>query len=499
MSKKPVIDVYPTYFALKPDINGHFCGIDMKRYVGNHLAQREFNKWQRKWNTIKKYYHFDYNSEELRIPRHILDTFLVHLGHMTTVKPDVVYHDILKPSKTKPAKFKLKRGVAPRPDQIIPVDFLANEKLGPMRAIEIQTGKGKTPMSIFAMVKIDKPTLIVVPSNLVKQWIKSIKDFLVLDSKDICVLSGHKSIAKVLSEKVMNSSYRPKIFIMGIRTGSMWTNNEAYDLLPFMQEFIDHYGIETKIFDECHLNFQALCRIDMEISVRNNLYLSATYDRSDYFGSKIFHTVFPKSVKHTGEYDTYVDIYVYSYSTPREPAYADIHTDKGYNHNLYEDWIYSTPGCGSVLINLIIKCIDKHFLNIRNKEQKLLILASKVETCEKLAAYLKERYSNLRVSKFVGGDSEDNLYGNYDMVISTPGSSGTGRDVKNLRSVINTVSVGSYPLTTQILGRLRKLDNGDIPEFVDIFNVRIEKQRRHAETRIDIYKERARAFHQIFD
>ena len=66
-----------------------------------------------------------------------------------------------------------------------------------------------------------------------------------------------------------------------------------YDSLPSYKKLQETIGFATKIFDECHLNFYANTQIDLQSSISHNIYLSATYMRSDPQGKKIFNLVFP--------------------------------------------------------------------------------------------------------------------------------------------------------------------------------------------------------------
>ena len=76
------------------------------------------------------------------------------------------------------------------------------------------------------------------------------------------------------------------------------------------------------------------------------------------------------------------------------------------------------------------------------------------------------------------------------MIVSTIKSCGTGRDIKGLKTCINTVSFGSEPLAAQVMGRLRQIP-GEETIFVDMWNDEIPQHRYHITSRIEVYKNKA--------
>ena len=66
--------------------------------------------------------------------------------------------------------------------------------------------------------------------------------------------------------------------------------------------------------------------------------------------------------------------------------------------------------------------------------------------------------------------------------MATTGKAGTGLDVKGLITVYNTVSLRTSILTSQQLGRLRKMEGRDLI-YVDRCDCNIGAHRRHANER----------------
>jgi hypothetical protein len=77
--------------------------------------------------------------------------------------------------------------------------------------------------------------------------------------------------------------------------------------------------------------------------------------------------------------------------------------------------------------------------------------------CKSVANKLNDDYGNkLSISDYVSSHDVSVLYDN-DIVVSTAGSSGTGKDIPYLRTAISTVALGSIQRNLQMLGRLRPI------------------------------------------
>jgi hypothetical protein len=101
--------------------------------------------------------------------------------------------------------------------------------------------------------------------------------------------------------------------------------------------------------------------------------------------------------------------------------------------------------------------------------------------------YLKYPYMDLNINTYFS-DTEDEILDESDIIISTVGSCGVGRDIGNLRTTIVTNSFNAFTLNKQTLGRLRKLKNGDTPHFIYITNENIQAQMNHRYQRKKIFQ-----------
>ncbi len=344
-----------------------------------------------------------------------------------------------------------------------------------------------TYCAIRAITNLANPTLVIC-DGLVDQWKKEFLEKTTIPEDDIYLIRGAPSLVKLFKHKL-----QPKIFVASIDTlrPYMVGCNAPYNVIPSYPKFLEHFQIGIKVVDEFHLNFGTLVSIDLRSNVKHNLYLSATPKRSSKQEKKIFDFVFPpKIISGGGEYDKYVNVTFYRYRLElnNQNHFKTIH---GYSHAKYESYITNNNLVRQrFMFSVIFPLINSHFVHVRTTGQKLLIFCHTVLFCEVMRDYVAGHFPTMDVRTYTQADPESNLE-EADIIISTPKSCGTGKDIANLRTVIQTCSIGSEPLVEQILGRLRKLKNGDTPEYVDIFNTALGFHMGHYRRRSNVYKAKA--------
>lgn len=484
MEETLIIIQYPTFSAIHISNKQPYSNF-VRDFVQKKLTDYNYDNRFKRYRPNRQYYYYDEINKCLCIPVEFT-SMLVALLKSRNIRVKLTKN---KTHPGDPINLMMNPSWHDRPKQTPAIKFLTKQKCS-MRGLALSTGLGKTYCAIKTIVKLNRVT-IVLTAGLVEQWMLAIQEQTNIKEEDLYVLKGYNSILDI-----MDSDLRPKIFIGSIATiRGFIKNNDNYNDAPMnYTEFLKHFGVGIKIVDECHENFHAITQIDLRSIVRNNIYLSATYTRTNKSTLSIFNRIFPPTMRYgEGSYKKYVDITFYRYNLAiNERKVMGVH---GYSHPKYEKLIIHNKDFLDMFVDqVLIPCIDAHYINIKSEGQKLLILVSTVDLVTLLVDTLSEHYNQLTIKPYTAADPDDNYKEGTDIIVSTPTSSGTGVDIKELRTAINTVSIQAEARIKQMLGRLRELPSGDIPEYVDIFNNNITAQRRHAKRRTAIYKQMGKKF-----
>lgn len=499
---KPIkvrIEVATTWIRLKTDRVGDIGGISIAKYIYNNLMEHEYLPRFDRWEIKSRYALLDEKSSYAYMPRYALDDLIGAIQREASSKHVIVDIETVNVDPVTPHKIKMSMvdNFALRGHQPEMIEFLEDQSCG-FKPLALMTGSGKTVCTIKAIVDMGYPALIVL-SMLVEQWYKSILDFTKLTKDDIFVVKGFSSLDNLW--RMVKGGWQPKIVLFSTRTLALYCIDPQppYDKLPSYEELQKAIGFGVKATDECHLNFNTNSLIDYRSNIKMNIYLSATYQRSDEQGARIFNTYFPPQLKYGEQFTKkYTTVYLLKYHLciPWKDN-RKFKVAKGYMHALYEDYLLKHASYLKVFITEVIRpAIIRFFINVRKLGQHLLILTKTKKFAIELEKQLKSQVAGLSLSIFFSGSpdaygKEDNL--KSDIIISTVQSCGTGRDIKGLKTCINTTSFSSEPLCIQMLGRLRELPNEDT-FYIDMYNTEVPSHKNHAWSRTLVYQRRAKSF-----
>lgn len=348
---------------------------------------------------------------------------------------------------------------------------------------------GKSYIAIRSIIELNLKTIVVLPAFLVNQWTEVIAKH--TDAK-VYEIRGSNSVFSLFDNKELVD--QTDIFLASVNTMQEYAQrNNSYEVAPPISEFFKYLRVGIKIVDECHINFYANTLIDVQSDIRHNIYLSATYMRSAKDSDRIFRKIFPDKIKFDNEVKAnYVNITQCQYATGPIPD-KKISTDRGYSQYKYEKYLMRHPRMLNSVLSSIRNMIDRFYLDVKKPKQKLLVLVGLVDFADLLKDWLSNALNDdLMISEYVHS-TDDEVLDQADIIISTIGSCGTGKDLSNLRTMISFISFASMPLTLQTLGRLRKLPD-DTPEFVYMVNIDIKHHIHHSYSRQKIYRQVAKQF-----
>lgn len=491
MSEPPIIiEVATTWIRFKSTRTGELNGVNVSYFIKGTCQEREFDPRINRWVLTAKYTSYNEREGYAYAPRYMLNSLIRYIEDNSDLK---VLQQPVEPITPIKVNMPVKAGVELREVQVPVVKFLTDESIG-FKPLALFTGAGKTMATIYSICQLGYPALISL-GLLIDQWLKSILQFTDISRDDIYVVKGFDTLASLW--KAIDNGFRPKILLFSMRTLALYAveNNAPYSELPPYNELIKVLGIGVKVVDECHLNFNTNVLIDLKSNIKMNIYLSATYQRSSYQGRKIFNMVFPAELKYGEQFvKKYTTVFTCAYHLSINPRdLGRFRSFKGYNHAKYENYLVRYKNVLKYFMSLVIDTCLRLYFDIYKKEgQHCLILVQTQQFACAVAEYLADQRDET-VSVFFAGSKdahgkEENL--DATIIVSTIKSCGVGRDIKNLKTCINTVSFSSSPQCIQVLGRLRELPNEETI-FVDVYNTEIQQHVRHMYNRTTIYEARA--------
>lgn len=481
--------IHNTYFKFPCLPNGDMAGgkMNVDRFLWC-LTESLWNPRIRKWQKRYVYCYYNRNTKMLHLPRYVLDRFLDYIKRIefvTTYIPAYPGREI---------SVKMKPNIEDKDNQVDLIEYLTDPKEH-VKLLEASTGIGKTYCTIKSgLVKMGTVTMIQT-SSLTEQWKNEVLKFTKLNERDIYILQGSKSIEKLLN----NKTCKPKCFIASLRTLYNYAiaRKHPYTMYPPLEEFLNTYGVGFRGVDEVHENFFANTMIDLNCNVETTVNLSATYSRSDRQSNKIFNLVYPEFLRYGAHHNSkYTKVFMYSYQLTHYMEKAKLIGQSGYMQCKFEGILCHHKSTQEVFLNdVLYPLVQAHYINYKQPGEKLLILCFTRNLVELIHKYLVAKYPNLKIITYMSED-DDSKHANCDIVVSTIKSSGTGRDIKNLITCINTTSFKSETLTKQCLGRLRYIPTRETV-FIDMYNRHLHSHFDHKRIREKIYEDRALDYREL--
>jgi superfamily II DNA or RNA helicase len=452
------------------------------------LSDYDWNKRLHIYELMNRYYTYVKSKQEFLIPAAYTDDIIREITALNA--PMNVSDETLV--KGRKIKLKMQKWFQPKPNQVEAIDYLVKDNPPYNKGLSLMTGGGKTVVAIAAIVKRGMAAMVIT-SGLTEQWYQSFIKFTNAKQTSVVVVQGVQSLMKL-----MESDIKPDVIIFSLETLRRYVaREENYRDLPPYSKFISYFGIDTKIVDECHLNFKTNTHIDLRSNIKNNVYLTATFTSSNHQTRKIFNKIYPVDMRFGASVrDRYIDIWSYSYRffVP-DKCYAKL---RGYSHVGYEKYFYKRPTKAEWFFqSVLVPVINDHYDNRCKEGARCLIFFATLDMIDLAYKFLKEAYPNRKVGIYVG-ESDPMECEKLEIIVSNAKKAGTGKDISELYTVVNTISYASPTLTEQMLGRLRKLPDGSTPHYIEVVNLMCQPHIHHKYARQMIHKRLAREYHELY-
>ena len=420
------------------------------------------------YTWIPKGYIYDEERECLLIPSGVPTTWVENL----TGRPSEIRYDC-----DPYADMSIRLTGQPRDElQKESISFLSghgkyqNYSSYSQMVLNLDTGVGKTFIAIALMTIKRMRTVIIINTSKIKtQWISSLMQYTDISPANIIEVTGSPMCVNII-KKPAKFKYG-RVFIVTHDTLRSFGNSYGWENV---HELFNAMQVGVKIYDEAHLEFANIVRVDCYTNTKYTYYLTATFGRSDMKENFIYTNCFssiPKfeqkkrTVYEGKRYITYIAVFYRT--TPTVGQIARLKNKYGFNRNAYSRYqlVHDMKFFG--------KIEEMVALTVIKRKAKTLLLLTTIEGIEDVKEYLEKRYPEITIGTYhskMKSEEEKAKSMNCDLIISTVKSLGVGADIANLRAIINTESYKSPIITEQILGRLRPLGDGVTCYYIELID-----------------------------
>jgi superfamily II DNA or RNA helicase len=393
-----------------------------------------------------------------------------------------------------------------REHQIPVVDYLLSNDEPVSKFVSLQTGAGKSLVSMWAMSVLGLRTLIVVKPMYLEKWVEDLQRSYILEPEDIVVIRGSSQLMALL-QLAENGDLTAKIIIISSKTTANWImlyNKFMYQSLDMgyaciPDELCKLLRVGILLIDEVHQEFHANFKLLLNTNVFRSISLSATLISDDEFITKMQGVAYPKNLQYKGQpYKKYVDTTAvfFRFKEPEKLRCKD-GISKNYSHHLFEQYVLRNRDVRKNYLNLIKIVFNGSYIENYKPGQKCLIFCISVDMCGVVRDFIQSEFKNLDVRRYCEDDPFENI-NIADVSVSTIQSAGTAVDVDKLSTVIMTTAISSSQANVQTLGRLRELKDGSTPKFLYFVCEDIDTHILYHEKKRAMLEQKAKTYKNIF-
>lgn len=403
------------------------------------------------------------------------------------------------PAEPRRALLTMKPEWVARGDQIPVVEYLVSDEEPISKFINLQTGVGKSFVSMKAASDEGYVLAIIVKPMYMDKWISDIRKTYDIETSDLMVVRGGAQLQALLA-LAMLGELEAKVVIISNKTIQNWlklyekfggeTLELGYDALP--SQLFEVLGAGVRLIDEVHQDFHLNFKIDLYTNIRKSYSLSATLLADDPFLNKMYEVAYPLPGRYVGAaYHRYAAAraVIYKLRYPEKVRYKDP-ASKNYSHHVYEQYILRNQNLAANYLQLIGDVLHGTYLKDWVKGERFLVFCASIEMCTVVQSYLRNLLPHLDIQRYVEEDPFENLTIG-DGCVSTLLSAGTAVDIDNLTTVVMTTCVSSSQSNVQGFGRLRKLKTTRVPMFLYFCCEDVDKQVSYHEKKRLLLEDRA--------
>lgn len=320
-------------------------------------------------------------------------------------------------------------------------------------SLNLNTGKGKTYISVASIVYYQMATILIMYSNsYIAQWKEKILEYTDCTDKDIKIINGSPAINKLF--KTHNP--KEKIYLVTHSTLHSYGTANGWNKIG---DLFRHLGIGLKIYDEAHQNFDNICMIDFYTNVYKTFYVTASPMRSQDKQNQIY-ALYLKNVPAITLFDDMEDphtryIAIKFNSNPTAADIAKCKNSYGLNRIAYMNYLIDKPEYIQ-LLRVILQ------LALSNKGKCLIYIGLNQAinfTYNWIRENYPELYNDIGIFTTLSSPEEKELAKDKKIILSTTKSAGAAVDIMGLKmTVVLNEPFKSHVITQQTIGRTRDED-----------------------------------------
>ena len=396
--------------------------------------------------------------------------------------------------------MKVREGWVLREAQV-PLDEFLMTNPTKSKLVPISMGGGKTFVSMNAIGKLKKRLAVVILARFIDKWVSDIAQIHEAKAEDILVIKGSKHLSALI-HMAKEGEFAYKYVVFSAETLQMYIT--AYENDP--ESCVDSYGcspielfpllgIGVMLNDETHMGWHNIFRIIIYSNVEYQIGLSATLVAEEDVIRRAHRVIYPSScIYGDSMISKHIDVFAISYGMREEVRrliktsnYGSTH----YSHTAYEQSILKRADLTHLYFKMIRSCAEDYYITDYKDKDKLIVFVATVQMATKLVKHFQEHYPGKIVNRYCEEDPYENLM-TADIIVTTVISAGTGVDIPNLRTGIQTVSISSTASNLQSYGRLRHLPDRDT-KFCYLYCNNLNKQKQYHMKRVELFTPRSKS------
>lgn len=361
-----------------------------------------------------------------------------------------------------------------------------------------------TYMSLYTMTKLGVRTLITIQPRYITTWLNDIEKTMDGIGKDDILLWEHTDLSK-LGDSIKKGKINPKIIILPLTriAGYLRWMKEDPKTKCLSKVFKD-MGCGFRIIDEGHESFHEVTMSMFYGNPKKTLLLSATLESDDPVTDKMYRTMIPNNYRlKEAEAENFIDVHAYCYKVCQRKYKIKTKQFGSYSDIAFENSILRSNELKEFYYQLMKKAFNDYYLDRREEKMKCLFFFTLVDMCLYMKERFKQDYPSEDFETYLGTLDKKNptKYLEHEIIITTPGSCGTGKDIPGLMTVICSHTVFSTQRNKQMIGRLRNprdMFGGRIhPTFVFPVCLDIQKHKDCVAKRKSAFAKKTREFKNI--